>query len=117
MMPAAAARAYMRVGAAGADTSGSMVLKLSQSALYLTREEVADAASRFPIYWTYAGPGDLLYTPANWITCEMACLCKQVQDVRSSVCLQSGAAAATSHAVTIVLSQTRGKAGKHNCES
>ena len=81
MMPAAAARAYLRDGAAGADTTDSMVLKLSQTMLNLTQEEVADAASRFPIYWTYTGPGQLLYTPANWIMCEEACVRQQVQDV------------------------------------
>ena len=97
MMPAAAARAYMRVG--GADASDSMVLKLSQSMLNLTQDEVADAASRFTIYWSYTGPGQLLYTPANWITCEEACECKQVQDVRASGVWQSGTTAATSRAV------------------
>jgi len=95
-MPVAAVRAYMGIGAAGADAplvKGSMV-KLSQSVLNLTRESVADAASRFPIYFSTMGPGELLYTPANWITCERAHSSKPVRDARSSGLGQSGSAVA-----------------------
>jgi len=95
MMPVAAVRRYMSIGAAGADAppvKGSMV-KLSQSVLNFTREAVADAARRFPVYFSTLGPGELLYTPANWITCESAHSSKPVRDVRSPGLWLSGIAA------------------------
>jgi len=95
MMQVAAARRNMSIGAAGADAppvKGSMV-KLSHSVLNLTREDVADAARRFPVYFSTLGPGELLYTPANWITCESAHSSKPVRDVRSPGLWLSGIAA------------------------
>lgn len=95
MMPAAVARTHGSVGVAGADASSSTALKLSQTVLNLTQEEIADAARRFPVYWSYVGPGDVLYTPANWITCERALMSKPIRDARSSGFCQSRCAAAT----------------------
>ena len=110
MMPVAAAHAYMSIGTAGAGgppIKGSMV-NLSHSVLNLTREAVADAARRFPIYFSTLGPGELLYTPANWITCESAHSSKPARDVRSSGCWQGGSPAAMSQAATNVRLSTSG---------
>jgi len=84
MMPVAPVRAWMRLYDPGADeplVEGSVVKSLLKFVLRLSQEEVVNAARRFPFYFSSVGPGELLYTPANWIACEKALSSKPDGDV------------------------------------
>ena len=112
LMPVAAVRACMSAGAAGPPVADS-IDKLSQFLLNLTREAVADAANRFPIYSCTMMPGELLYTPANWITCESVLSSQPARDVRSPGDWPFRRAAATA---TNRQQQTWGSFGQHSCD-
>ena len=44
--------------------------RMCQAALNMTQEKVVEAARTGNLWFATIGPGDLLYTPAGWLTCE-----------------------------------------------
>jgi hypothetical protein len=69
LMPAPwALNSLLRVDA----TKPEAMQRMCQAALNMTQEKVIEASRAGQLWYATIGPGDLLYTPAGWLSCEQA---------------------------------------------